>query len=173
MNLGSFYLRFSLLGLFVSAGMLPHQERAQLFGYHVPEYLWYMLSGAICDVIQACLYFIVSVMYVSTWEKPTICWTVSYVLSIWARHTSHRILVFGEFEGTYRASLLRFFLTYAGSILFSTMLSHLWSSWFMLTHSQALVLTVLPTGVFNYFMLKKTWRGAPAAERNNDMISHV
>jgi len=42
----------------------------------------------------------------------------------------------------------------------------------MLTHSQALVLTVLPTGIFNYFMLKKTWRGAPA-ERNSDMMSHV
>lgn len=152
--------------------MLAHQERVRIFGYPVPQYFWFMLSGALCDMVQACLYYIVSVLYVSTWEKPTVCWTVSYILSIWARHTSHRILVFGEFEGTYLSSVIRMYLTYGSSIVFSTILSHVLSSWFMLSHSQALVCTVLPTGLYNYFMIRNTWKSAPV-EKTTDMSSNV
>lgn len=152
--------------------MLAHQERVRIFGYPVPQYFWFMLSGALCDMVQACLYYLVSVLYVSTWEKPTVCWTVSYILSIWARHTSHRILVFGEFEGTYLSSVIRMYLTYGSSIIFSTILSHVLSSWFMLSHSQALVCTVLPTGLYNYFMIRNTWKSAPV-EKTTDAASNV
>ena len=152
--------------------MLAHQDRVRIFGYPVPQYFWFMLSGALCDMVQACLYYLVSVLYVSTWEKPTVCWTVSYILSIWARHTSHRILVFGEFEGTYLSSVIRMYLTYGSSIVFSTILSHVLSSWFMLSHSQALVCTVLPTGLYNYFMIRNTWKSA-AVEKTTDGTNNV
>jgi hypothetical protein len=35
--------------------MLEHQENCRIFGHRVPQYLWFVLSGAICDTIQALL----------------------------------------------------------------------------------------------------------------------
>ncbi len=140
--------------------MLAHQERAKIFGYVVPQYFWFLLSGALCDVIQACIYFTISVLYVSNWQKPTVCWTLSYILSIWVRHTSHRILVFGEFEGTYLSSLGKTYSIYSSSILLSMTLNFVMGSWFMMSHSQALVCTVIPTGLYNYFMIRNNWKPA-------------
>lgn len=79
--------------------MLGHQERVTLCGYRLPTYFWFVVSGALCDVLQAVVDYLISIVYTSDWERPTVCWTLSYTFSIWARHWSHRILVFGEYDG--------------------------------------------------------------------------
>ncbi|KAJ1442877.1 hypothetical protein B484DRAFT_441918 [Ochromonadaceae sp. CCMP2298] len=141
--------------------MLTHQEKAQVCGVKVPLYFWFMLSGAICDIFQAVIDYGISLVYFLEWEKATVCWTLSYTLSIWIRHSSHRILVFGDYEGTYIASLLRTYLTYSSSIVISMFSNHIFTSVLMLSHREAWIITMLWTGIYNYFMLKSSWRGKP------------
>ena len=35
--------------------MLEHQDKVRCFGRKLPQYLWFVLSGAICDCVQAFL----------------------------------------------------------------------------------------------------------------------
>jgi len=147
--------------------MLAHQEKAKICGYKVPLYFWFVLSGALCDVVQACIDYGISIIYISKWEKATVCWTASYILSIWVRHFSHRILVFGDYEGTYLASLMRTYLTYSSSILISMVTNHFIVSFLMFTHREAWVITMLWTGLYNYFMLKASWRGTITEKTTN------
>jgi hypothetical protein len=51
-----------------------------------------MLSGALCDVVQAFIDYSVYHIYYIEWEKATVCWGISYTLSIVVRHFSHRLL---------------------------------------------------------------------------------
>lgn len=144
--------------------MLPHQEKFRIFGYRVPLYFWFVVSGSLCDILQAFIDYGISIVYVSPWEKATICWTLSYIISIWVRHFSHKLLVFGDYEGTYCSSLSRTYLTYSSSIILSMITNRLLVTVFLLTHKQAWFVTMLWTGVYNYFMLKSSWRTAPVAE---------
>jgi putative flippase GtrA len=153
--------------------MLAHQEKAKIFGIKVPLYLWFVLSGAICDVFQAFIDYGISVIYVSGWEKATVCWTLSYIISIWIRHFSHRILVFGEYEGTYLSSLTRTYLTYSSSIVISMVTNHLIVKYMLFTHRQAWVFTMLWTGIYNYFMLKASWKGAPSSDKDSGSANIV
>ena len=151
--------------------MLAHQEKAKICGYKVPQYFWFVLSGALCDVIQAFIDYGISLVYTSNFEKATVCWTLSYIISIWVRHYSHRILVFGDYEGTYLASLGRTYLTYSSSIVISMITNHIIVAQLEFSHRQAWIFTMLWTGLFNYFMLKANWKGTP--EKNVDLNSNA
>lgn len=151
--------------------MLGHQEKAKIFGHKVPLYFWFVLSGGICDIFQALIDYMISIIYVSTWERTTVCWTLSYIISIWIRHYSHRLLVFGEYEGTYCSSLSRTYLTYSSSIIISMFSNHFIVNYLLLSHRTAWVVTMLWTGIFNYFMLKSSWRSSPdkVIDANNNV----
>ena len=138
--------------------MLEHQDRYRLFGYRIPQYFWFLISGAFCDIIQALLDYLVSILYLSDWERPTVCWTIGYTLSIIVRHTSHRLLVFGDYEGSYCYSLGRTYLTYSVSIILSMISNHYFISLFHLSHRDAWIITMLWTGILNYFLLKASWK---------------
>lgn len=139
--------------------MLAHQEKAQICGYKLPQYFWFVVSGAICDFAQAMLDYFISLIYMFEWEKATVCWTLSYVLSITLRHTTHRFIVFGEYEGTYWASLSRTYLAYSSSIVLSIVTNHMLINMAHFSHKEAWIITMLWTGIFNYFVLKASWRG--------------
>ena len=138
--------------------MLINREKYKCCGYQIPQYLFFVLSGAICDVVQACIDYAISLVYIYDWEKPTICWTLSYTISILVRHFSHKQLVFGDYEGTYCSSLARTYMTYSSSIVISLITNHLITTYFMISHAKAWILTMLWTGLYNYFMLKATWK---------------
>mmetsp|Transcript_3247 Transcript_3247/g.4632 ORF Transcript_3247/g.4632 Transcript_3247/m.4632 type:complete len:162 (+) Transcript_3247:51-536(+) len=155
--------------------MLAHQEKLKICGHKIPHYFWFMLSGGICDILQAFIDYAISIVYVLKWEKPTVCWTCSYIMSIMIRHYSHRILVFGEYEGSYCSSITRCYATYSSSIVMSLIMNHVIVTYFYFTHIQAWVITMLWTGIFNYFMLKATWRkdskGVSATkEKDSDIV---
>lgn len=117
--------------------LLWHQEHFKIFGYRPPLYFWFLISGFTCDCIQAMLDYMISIILISLFGEDTgdinsvskddsggssyatICWTVSYILSIAVRHTSHRYIVFGEYEGSYWASLFRLYGAYSASIILS------------------------------------------------------
>lgn len=148
------------------------QDRARICGHKIPLYFWFVLSGSLCDVVQALIDYMISISYPPTWgERVTVCWTLSYILSIWIRHYSHRLLVFGEYEGTYCSSLSKTYLTYSSSILISMVTNHLLVNYLMLSHRTAWIITMLWTGIYNYFMLKSNWRSAP--EKIEDAMINV
>ena len=124
----------------------------------VPQYFWFVYSGAMCDVVQALIDYCIYLCYTIEWERATVCWTTSYTISIVVRHYSHRLLVFGEYEGTYCMSLARTYLTYSSSIMISMITNHLLVSVLNFTHRQAWIVTMLWTGIYNYFMLRASWR---------------
>jgi hypothetical protein len=50
------------------------------------------------------------------------------------------------------------YATYSSSIVISAFSNHYIVNNLLLTHRDAWIVTMLWTGVYNYFMLKKTWR---------------
>lgn len=141
------------------------------FGYKIPTYFWFVVSGTICDILQAVIDYIISLLYIWEVERATVCWTLSYTISIFIRHYSHRILVFGEYEGTYCNSLSRTYMAYSSSIALSMVTNHLIVSFLNLSHKQAWIITMLWTGIYNYFMLKATWR--PKKETHSGKLEHI
>jgi hypothetical protein len=142
---------------------LPHQEYAnklaqRYLGIKIHQYVWFMISGFMCDCCQAVIDYFISTIYVFEWEKVTVCWTLSYCASICVRHISHRYLVFGEYEGTYCQSLSKVYLAYLSSIILSTICNHSLVNYVGLAHRTAWLSTMIWIGVFNYFALKNVWR---------------
>lgn len=117
------------------------------YGYRIPNYFWFVVSGTLCDVVQALIDYFVAYLYVYSWEKPTVCWTVSYSASVFVRHYSHRMLVFGDYDGTYCQSLTRTYMTYSSSIVLSILTNHLIVNFLYFTHVQAWIFTMLWTGM--------------------------
>ena len=148
----------------------PLADRVRCGGRRLPRYAWYMLSGAICDVFQ---FLIDRVVYTSAlvamlpYERDTVSWTVSYVLTIALRHETHRIFVFGAYEGSYWRNLGKMYMTYAttiaASIVLRSMLAHAaeYLPPILLAYASARTYgyfaTMLFTGIFSYFALKRSW----------------
>ena len=128
--------------------MLPHQDRCRIFGYRIPHYFWFALSGALCDIVQGFVDYGIYLIYPFEFEKTTVCWTASYTASIFIRHFSHRILVFGEYEGSYCSSLLRTYMTYSSSIVISMVSNHFIVAFFEAGHLYAWIITMLWTGIY-------------------------
>lgn len=146
----------------------PQRDFASIL-FRCPHYFWFLLSGLLCDFAQAGIEFIVYGLYPSELSYKTgACWGISYSLSIIVRHFSHRYLVFGEYEGSYFTSLARTYMTYSSSIVISIITNQLMVEYLLLTHWVAWLVTLLWTGIYNYFMLKSTWKGKKQDDHIND-----
>ena len=137
---------------------------AKICGRKIPQYPLFMLSGAICDVFQAFIDYGIYLLMKSEGieeARTTISWTLSYTISIIIRHQSHRLLVFGEYDGTYWTSLIRTYMAYSSSIVVSMITNHQLVNTLGLSYRVAWIITMLWTGIYNYFFLKATWRVLP------------
>ena len=103
-----------------------------------------------------------------------VAWTISYTLCIALRQETHRIFVFGAYEGTYWHNLSRVYMTYATTIAASIVLRSMLSHAVVYLPAPLLSLagpstwsyfgTVLCTGCFSYCALKRSWgRRGPSA----------
>mmetsp|Transcript_18701 Transcript_18701/g.24682 ORF Transcript_18701/g.24682 Transcript_18701/m.24682 type:complete len:157 (+) Transcript_18701:158-628(+) len=137
--------------------MASFAETTKICGYKPPQYFWFVVSGGLCDILQLGIDQAVKFAWAFPYQKATVCWTISYILSIVLRHTSHRIIVFGEFEGSYFWSLGKMYMTYASAIIISILTNLALTNILGMTHEQAWVITLLWTGLLNYFLLKCTW----------------
>ena len=141
----------------------PASDVILLGGVQPPRYLWYMLSGALCDVLQISSLVVLHQMI----SDGTVCWCLGFLLSIPARHASHRYLVFGDYVGGYYPSLLRMYTGYSVIIVLSTafnfVMARIWLTTVPVTWLWCL--TLVWTGVANYFILKYCWSygGNPAS----------
>lgn len=122
-------------------------------GRRPPQFIFYAISGTLCDVIQLALDFFLAIFM--GWDGTT-TWAVSFWLSIVFRHTSHRYIVFGGYSGGYASSLTRMYLSYTGIVVLSTVFNYFminsginrWKAW---------AITVVWTGVINFFIVKAVW----------------
>ena len=126
-----------------------------IVGMNPPRYLCYMLSGSLCDVIQ----FIIDVAlhFALHLQDPSLCWAIGFFASISFRHTSHRYLVFGDYIGGYWSSLGRMYAGYSIIIVLSTIFNFIMTRYAKLPHYVAWIITLLWTGIVNYFILKRLW----------------
>jgi len=136
-------------------GTLPASKAVKVCGLKPPQYLCYMLSGSMCDVIQLIIDLLIHLTIGV--EDPSVCWALSFGLSIIARHSTHRYFVFGMYVGGYYNSLCRMYGGYSFSIVLSTFFNIIMTQTYHVPHYVAWVFTLLWTGVVNYFILKKLW----------------
>jgi len=114
-----------------------------------------MVSGTLCDVIQLFFDFMVKWYII---PDPSICWAISFFLSIYFRHISHRYFVFGDYVGSYHTSLIKMYTSYSLIVFLSTVFNMLMIRRFMIQHYVAWVVTLLWTGLVNFLILKVSKR---------------
>lgn len=135
-------------------------------GIQPPRYLFYMVSGAACDILQ--LLIDVTLHLTVFPNDASLCWMTSFVASIAARHTSHRYLVFGDYVPHYWASLRKMYAGYSISIVLSTIFNYFITTGVApVSHYVAYVFTLLWTGLANYFILKRLWKMGGNTTNNN------
>lgn len=134
-------------------GTMAASESVLVLNIKPPQYLWYMLSGGICDILQFLMDFVLHFWV----QDASICWAVCFSLSILFRHSTHRYLVFGNYVGGYWNSLLRMYCGYSVSIVLSTAFNVIVIRKGSVGHYPAFVFTLLWTGIVNFFILKKLW----------------
>jgi hypothetical protein len=122
-----------------------------------PRYCFYMLSGALCDVLQFGMDWMLHSSRLI--QDDSLCWAVGFFLSVVFRHSSHRYLVFGKYMGGYYKSLCRMYAAYSIIIVLSTLFHRVIMTIQVafFSHTAAWFLTLAWTGVANYFILKKVW----------------
>ena len=155
----------------VLSGQFSAAESVKLCNIQPPQYFWYMVSGSLCDIFQFGLdVFVNRIFHV---EDPSTCWALSFSMSIAIRHSFHRYLVFGAYQGGYYRSLGRMYLGYSIIIAISTVFNIYMTKVFLLSHYLAWVITLLWTGIVNYFILKKLWsfngnKSSSSSNNNNN-----
>jgi len=150
-------------------GTQPACETVQIMGISPPRYLCYMLSGSGCDVIQFVIDWILHTIF--QWDDPSLCWAFGFGISIIFRHTTHRYLVFGDYVGGYWRSLGRMYGGYSIIIVLSTIFNFIMTHNFHLPHYVAWIITLLWTGIVNYFILKKLWSFGGKEKKVEDDIA--
>jgi hypothetical protein len=136
-------------------GTQPAAEVVEVLGVHPPRYLCYMLSGSGCDILQFFMDVMLHVVF--HFEDASLCWALGFGLSVVFRHTTHRYLVFGDYVGGYWASLGRMYAGYSIIIVLSTIFNIIMTRYAKVSHYVAWIITMLWTGIVNYFILKKLW----------------
>jgi putative flippase GtrA len=143
-------------------------EDIRIVGWKPPRYLWYMISGAICDVVQLGLLYLLHVKI----RDSTTCWVIAFSTSIVFRHTSHRYFVFGDYVGGYRKSLIRMYAGYSVTIVLSTIFNFILSRVLEVSLFSLAILTMAWTGAANYFILKYFWNiGSTAVQHDHNGVN--
>ncbi|KAG5178470.1 hypothetical protein JKP88DRAFT_80881 [Tribonema minus] len=122
----------------------------------LPQPLRFAISGGLGNL---CFFFIDKAVYMYNpfdWQKATVSWAVSYLISVWLQHSLHTLLVFGRSsEGGYWTSLAVTYATYSVSIALSPVVNAALINYVGLSHSLAWFGTLASTGVLNYFTVSK------------------
>mmetsp|Transcript_33457 Transcript_33457/g.42123 ORF Transcript_33457/g.42123 Transcript_33457/m.42123 type:complete len:144 (-) Transcript_33457:196-627(-) len=119
----------------------------------IPQSIGFAISGGLGNVI---FFYLDKLVYQSNpydWQKVSVSWAISYLISVWFQHLLHQALVFGM-SSNYWSSLFVTYATYSLSIVISPFLSSFFS-YMGISHSMCWFLTVGSTGVLNYFLVSK------------------
>lgn len=139
----------------------------------------YMFSGVFGDIFQ---YVVYSALIHYTMDRggnedshrPTICFAIAYLTAVAVRQQTHRLLVFGHFEGSCLQNLANvyasYFLVIVLSILVNRVFIYFVSALYSAldigriapvdSHTAAYVMTSIVSGVIAYHLLKSRWTDA-------------
>ena len=92
------------------------------------------------------------------YQKITIAWFLSYVISIWFQHALHATLVYGWVTSYWRG-LLATYTGYSIALFSSVPINALLVNTLKFGASEAWIGTLILTGMANYFLLGKLLRG--------------
>ena len=127
---------------------------AEKFRKHVPEPLRFMSSGFIGSTIFYFLNEAIAYFNPIEFQKITVAWFLSYVISIWLQHTLHSTLVYG-WIASYWKGLAATYTGYSIALFSSVPINAVLVNYLLFTASQAWVGTLVITGTANYFLLGK------------------
>ena len=96
----------------------------------------------------------------SRWWGPTLCWSLSYALSVLLRHGSHTVLVFGPHRDHPLLAVGKTYLAYLSTIITSTVVNLALVAGLSFSHEIALLFTASFSMVWSYVALSYTWFGA-------------
>ena len=134
-------------------------------GRRPPRFLFFAISGSLCNIAQLALdRALLAMLPDDVWWIPTVCWTLSYTLSVSLRHASHAYFVFGQHSDPACIALGKTYLTYMSTIVASTAINLALIGGTSIKSDAALILTASFSVVWSYFALKYTWKGPPPAQ---------
>lgn len=129
----------------------PLADSCVVCGHHPPRFLFFAASGSMCNIAQLGMdrLLLEALALASSrpadeeprWWEPTVCWTLSYTLSVSLRHMSHSWCVFGRHADAPCKALGKTYITYLSTIVASTALNLLLVSVMLQSHDVALVTT--------------------------------
>ena len=138
----------------------PLAETCVVCGRTPPRFFFFVLSGSACNGIQLGLdRLLILALPEGRWWVPTLCWTLSYALSISFRFVSHAALVFGPHRDPPLLALGKTYLTYLSTIVSSTAINLALVAGGGMTHELALVPTAAFSVLWSYVALSYTWAG--------------
>ena len=118
------------------------------------EGILFVISGVIGTILFYILYEFLYRILTFEEYKSTICWCISYLLSIAWQHKLHLVIVFPNKKiNNYFYSLFKTYLVYSFSLILSTFISFCFDL-IHLEHTVSWVLTLTITGFLNYFTVK-------------------
>ena len=142
-------------------GWLPSRPLAEtcvVCGRSPPRFLFFVLSGSACNGVQLGLdRLLILALPEGRWWVPTLCWTLSYALSISVRFVSHAALVFGPHCDPPLLALGKTYLTYLSTIVSSTAINLGLVVGGGMTHELALLPTAAFSVLWSYVALSYTW----------------
>eukprot|EP00123_Amoebidium_parasiticum_P022466 comp87909_c0_seq1/m.48520 comp87909_c0_seq1/g.48520 ORF comp87909_c0_seq1/g.48520 comp87909_c0_seq1/m.48520 type:complete len:149 (-) comp87909_c0_seq1:26-472(-) len=122
------------------------------------QVIWFNISGAIGTVIFNFFYEGLLRVWPSDFKRATVCWAVSYFVSIIWQHALHRYLVFGT-GSPYLRSLVYTYTCYTLSIVLSTIINDVvFIQYLGLSPSKAFYATLIATGFINYFTVRNAFQ---------------
>lgn len=94
-------------------------------------------------------------------RRSTVAWTLSYLTSIAWQHSLHRVLVFGT-GGSFWRSLVWTYVSYTAALILSTLMNDALTQYAGVAHRYAWGITLIATGVLNYYTVKSAFAEVPA-----------
>ena len=125
---------------------------AEKFRRQVPELIRFMVSGSIGSVAFYFLNEAVVNINPVEYQKITVAWFLSYVISIWLQHALHAALVYG-WGDSYWKGLIATYTGYSMALFSSVPINAFLVNKLELTVSGAWTGTLVLTGMANLFLL--------------------
>eukprot|EP00929_Paragymnodinium_shiwhaense_P013946 TRINITY_DN121798_c0_g1_i1.p1 TRINITY_DN121798_c0_g1~~TRINITY_DN121798_c0_g1_i1.p1 ORF type:complete len:173 (-),score=17.45 TRINITY_DN121798_c0_g1_i1:323-841(-) len=143
---------------------------ASTFRAMVPEPVRFMTSSG----IGSAAFYVLNELMVAynpyKWQKITVAWFGSYVISIWLQHFLHATLVYG-WNASYWRGLFSTYMGYSAALVVSVPINAGLVNYLGLNAGQAWLGTLLLTGIANYFLLGFLLKADTKDEGSNALLS--
>ena len=145
---------------------LPLSQSCTCCGHKPPRFLFFAISGTLCNAAQLAMDRAIFVLLPEIWWAPTLCWTISYALSVALRHISHAVIVFGPHGDPPWVAVSKTYLAYLSTIIASTAINLALVAGASFSHELSLVVTASFSVFWSYLALSVTWKRTNDEARN-------